>query len=109
MRADAQGVAGALLLGLQFETNAVMRHFRPHALGLMPDDSHDSVRGGNPFGCLNHVLQQAGSAGAMQDLGLPRTHAGAQTCSQDHYGNGGFRHGCSKLLPPLRFYEGGGP
>jgi hypothetical protein len=67
-----------------------MRHLSAHALGLVADHGHDSAGLGNALRRLNHVVQQARSSRAVQDLGVPRAHACAQAGGEDYHGNGGF-------------------
>jgi len=78
------------LLVLEFESNRVVCHLRSHALGLVADHRHDSAGRGNALRGLNHVVQQARPSRAMQDLSVPRAHAGAEAGGEDHHGNGGF-------------------
>jgi hypothetical protein len=75
--ADCERVTGAFLLGLNLELDAVMRHLRPHAIGLVADHRDDAIGRRDALRGFNHVVEQARSSGAMQDLGQPRLHAGA--------------------------------
>ena len=86
--ADHHGMAGAFLLCLLDEADARRGHRLPDFFGLMAHDDEDAVRRGQLQSGIHDVLQQGFSAGLVEYLRMAALHAGAESGSENHDGNG---------------------
>src|SRR5690242_10637392 len=80
-------MAGAFLLALLDEADALAAHRLAHFVGLMTDHHKNSLCGSNLPRGRYYVLHQRLASRAVQHLGHARLHTGAKSRGENHYGN----------------------
>ena len=85
---DHHRVARALLFGLFNKTDARAGRGLAHLFGLVPDHREDAFRRSQRERGIDDVLEKSFSSSLVEHFGLTALHAGAESGSEDHDGNG---------------------
>ena len=81
-------MARTLLLLLFDEPDSRRRHGPAHFLSLVAHDHENPFGRRQLQGGVHHVFHQRLAARAVQHLGLPRFHAGSESCRQNDHCKG---------------------